>query len=572
MKSLINSHLKFSLFLLLIILMQMTGCNGNANLPATLPATVVPVTPSIPTSTPYDPMPQASEGFYWWNNVIFYEIFVRSFYDSNGDGIGDLNGITQKLDYLNDGDPATDSDLGINGIWLMPIFPASSYHGYDVTDYFDVNPQYGNLQDLQTLLAEAHKRGIRVVIDFVINHTSSKHPWFVDARSGSTSSYRDWYIWSEENPGYSGPWGERVWHFNYDNSYYYGVFTAEMPDLNFTNPEVTQEVYKIANFWIEEVGVDGFRVDGARHLIEEGQTQANSSATYSWFEQFQSEIDLNNPDFLTVGEVWDNNFSAAKYVKEEAFDLVFDFELSESILEGLNRDDGKKIANALEFNRKLFPPLQKANFLTNHDMNRVMDTLFEDVEKAKLAAILLVTSPGVPFVYYGEELGMTGSKPDEDIRKPMQWDSSGNGGFSSGAPWRPLNSAFELDNVEVQRVDQGSLFNLYRRLIHLRNDHSALRTGEFFVLDSQDAGVVAFLRQSSQETILIVINTGKNEVPLSLDIPPGILTPGQYTISSLFSSFSMIDFEIEVGGSNFLIQSEQNLQPQDYLLLDILKN
>ncbi len=571
MNPLINIPPKFFLFLVLVLLVQMTGCNGGVNLPAIAPATVVPATPAIPTAMPYDPMPRASEGFYWWNNVVFFEIFVRSFADSNDDGIGDLNGIIQKLDYLNDGDPETDSDLGINAIWLMPIFPASSYHGYDVIDYYDVNPQYGALQDLHNLMAEAHKRGIRVIIDFVINHTSSKHPWFVDARSGSTSPYRDWYIWSEENPGYSGPWGERVWHFNYDNYYYYGVFTAEMPDLNFANTEVTQEVYKIANFWIEEVGVDGFRVDGARHLIEDGQTQANSNATYTWFEQFQSNIDQQNPDFLTVGEVWDSNFAAAKYVKNEAFNLVFDFELSESILEGLNRNDGKKIANALEFNSKLYPPLQKANFLTNHDMNRVMDTLFKDAAKAKLAAIILFTSPGVPFVYYGEEIGMIGSKPDEDIRKPMQWDSRENGGFSNGTPWRPLNSGYEVDNVEVQRADPDSMFNLYRQLIHLRNDHSALRTGEFTLLDSQDAGVVAFMRQSEQETILIVMNAGKNEVPFRLDLPSGILSPGKYSVSSLLSSFLIIDFEIDVSESNFLLQSEQYLQPQDFILLTLQK-
>lgn len=569
MNSSFKIYVPFSRIVLLGMLALLMGCKGNPV--SSTPQIAEPTAFVIPSPTSYDPMPQTSDGFYWWNKVVFYEIFVRSFADSNGDGIGDLNGIIQKLDYLNDGNPDTDSDLGINAIWLMPIYPASSYHGYDVIDYYDINPQYGTLEDLKNLLSKAHQRGIRVIIDFVINHTSSKHPWFIDARSNPASQYRAWYIWSIENPGYSGPWGERVWHFNYDGQYYYGVFTAEMPDLNFVNAKVTQEVYKIARFWIEDVGVDGFRVDGARHLIEDGKIQANSSATYRWFEQFQFGIKQMNSQFLTIGEVWDSNFAAVKYVKNDAFDLVFDFELSESILAGLNRSDAKKISNALEFNFKLYPQFQKANFLTNHDMNRVMDALLMDVNKAKLAAILLLTSPGVPFIYYGEEIGMAGSKPDENIRKPMQWDSSVNSGFSNATPWQSLNSEYKVNNVAELRVDQNSLFTLYRELIQLRNGHISLQTGEFILIDTKNTGIIAFLRKSSQETILVLINLGKEKVPLTLDLSVGTMPPEKYNASVLLSSFQMDDFEMDAGKSNSLFQGEKILNPEDYLLISLQK-
>jgi glycosidase len=257
----------------IIIVSACTPSSQSAQFDSTpsITATVVPT----PTPTPYDPMPQGSQGYPWWNDTVFYEVFLRSFYDSNGDGIGDINGLIEKLDYLNDGDPKTKTDLGITGIWLMPIFPSPSYHGYDVKDYYEINPDYGTMEDFNRLLEEAHLRGIRIVIDFVINHTSTEHPWFIEARKGEDSLYRNLYIWSEQKPDYLGPWGQPVWHANYDQTYYYGVFWSGMPDLNFENQEVTNEINRIAAFWLEDIGVDGFRVDGARHLIEDGDIQKN---------------------------------------------------------------------------------------------------------------------------------------------------------------------------------------------------------------------------------------------------------------------------------------------------------
>jgi glycosidase len=370
----------------------------------------------------------------WWNHAVFYEIFVRSFYDSNGDGIGDFNGITEKLDYLNDGDPNTTTDLGVNAIWLMPIYPSPSYHGYDVTDYMTVNPEYGTLEDFQNLVNEAHKRGIHVIIDFVINHTSDKNSWFVSALDPN-SPYHDWYIWSDTNPGYKGPWGEEVWHPATNGLFYYGIFTAQMPDLNYRNQTVTDEIEKIAKFWLTDMNVDGLRVDGARHLIEDGQMQANTPETLAWFKDFHELYQSWKPSAMSVGEVWDSSYNATKYIEDKSFDLVFDFDLASAIISGINMGSASAINAHVVAETGIFKNGGMATFLTNHDMDRVMNQLKKDPVKAGHAATVLLTIPGTPFIYYGEEIGMVGQKPDEQIRSPMQWSKELSGGFTKGSPW-----------------------------------------------------------------------------------------------------------------------------------------
>lgn len=512
----------FSLYFLIFILI-LGSC-----IPKKEP-TPLAVTP-LPTITPtiYDPMPAGDNRYPWWNRIVFYEIFVRSFYDSDGDGIGDFKGLTEKLDYLNDGDPNTKTDLGINGIWLMPIFLSPSYHGYDVIDYRTINPDYGTMQDFQIFLEEAHQRGIRVIIDFVINHTSTENPWFEDARSDLNSPYRDWYIWSEEKLTYLGPWDQNVWHFNFDNQYYYGIFWSGMPDLNYKNPYVTEEILETADYWLTDVGVDGFRVDGARHLIEDGKVQENTAETHDWFKKFYTFYKEKKPLALSVGEVWDSNFAAVQYVKNEEFDLVFDFELSESILEGINGRNAKKIMNALEFNTGLYPDYQKANFLTNHDMNRVMNVFQENDQKAKIAATILFTAPGVPFVYYGEEVGMRGSKPDEDIRRPMQWTAGDQAGFTDGIAWRNLNNNSDNWNVETLASQEDSIFNLYRSLIHLRNEESALQIGKFQLVEANNTNIVAYYRFTTDQVFLVVINLSEEIQEIEIEISKSVFKDGQY--------------------------------------------
>ncbi|MBN2146031.1 MAG: alpha-glucosidase C-terminal domain-containing protein [Anaerolineales bacterium] len=462
--------------------------------------------PSGPKAVqPVEGLPQGTDGFAWWNDTVFYQIFVRSFYDSNGDGIGDFNGIVEKLDYLNDGDPKTSTDLGVTGLWLMPINPSPSYHGYDVVDYYGVNEDYGMMDDFKRLLEEAHKHGIRIIIDLVLNHTSSEHPWFIEARDNPEGERYDWYVWAEEDPGWIGPWGQEVWYPTIAG-YYYAIFWSKMPDLNYTNPAVTAEMQEIARFWLEDVGVDGFRLDAARHLVEEDRNQENTDATHTWWENFRLHYKEIDPHTITVGEIWTSNYAVKAYVEGDELDLAFNFDLASSILKHVNSRNARGVRDALKITVGLFEPGMYATFLTNHDQERVMSQFREDWQKARLAATVLLTIPGVPYIYYGEEIGMIGKKPDEKIRTPMQWSAEEYAGFSSHTPWMAIYSDYTEKNVAAQSQDPASLLSLYRDLIHLRNDHAALRVGDYIQLDTANADVLAFLRVTEEEIILVAIN------------------------------------------------------------------
>ncbi len=483
----------------------------------------------------------------WWRHAVFYEIFVRSFYDSDGDGIGDLNGITQKLDYLNDGNPATGDDLGVTALWLMPIHPSPSYHGYDVIDYRAVNPDYGSMEDFQALLTAAHDRGIRVIIDMVINHTSNQHEWFQASNAGD-AAYRDYYIWSDEDPGYNGPWGQDVWYSGQDG-YYYAVFWDGMPDLNAANPTVQQEIFDVADFWLNEVGVDGFRMDGAKHIIEEGQVQENSPATHTFLKAYNAHVKSTAEQALVVGEVWSPSTQVAEYVTGGELDLAFNFELAEAMVSAATFADASRISNTLTQQSRAFDGAPYAAFLTNHDQNRVMSALNGDVDKARLAATLLLTAPGTPFLYYGEEIGMTGSKPDPNIRKPMQWAPDELGGFTTGTPWTTLNGDISLRNVEDALKDDASLLRHYQRLIHLRSGHPALRVGDVWQVQTGQRSVYASLRTYEDEALLVVVNLGKSpvsEVKLRWEESP---LSGTYQAVSLLGEGKPYDLTTAAGGS-----------------------
>lgn len=503
------SHLLQSFHLLILLAILAVSCQPASSLTRAAPTQTgaVEVNAIPPTAAPTD-LPAYDPGqIRWWDGTVFYEIFVRSFFDSDGDGIGDFNGITEKMDYLNDGDPATTTDLGVTGIWLMPIFPSPSYHGYDVTDYYTVNPQYGTVEDFNNLLAEAHKRGIRVIIDLVVNHTSEQHPWFEQANDPA-SPYHDWYIWSEQNPGYFGPWSQTVWHKGDNGLYYYGIFWSGMPDLNLTNQEVNEEVYKIARFWLEDMNVDGFRLDAARHLIEEGEVQANSPQTIEWLQDFTAYVHGVNSDALVLGEVWDSSYSVMQYLQSDALDMAFNFDLSSAIIENVIRQDAANLSSAIELETDVYQQERAGIFLTNHDMDRVMSVVNLEEEKAKAAATILFTFPGTPFIYYGEEIGMTGQKPDEMIRTPMQWSNAENAGFSSGTPWEKPSLMYTYYNVADQDLNEGSLLNHYRQLVHLRQEHPALQYGQFIKLNSSSPQVLASLRILGDEVILTLVNLG----------------------------------------------------------------
>ncbi len=454
--------------------------------------------------------PVVNSPMFWWNDRVFYEVFVRSFYDSDGDGIGDLRGLIDKLDYLNDGDPATTADLGVTGLWLMPVAESPSYHGYDVTDYYTIESDYGTNQDFLDLMDAAHARGMVVIVDLVMNHTSNQHPWFVAASEGDPA-YEDWYIWSDNLPQDLSPWGSQVWHQAGDR-YYFGLFWEGMPDLNYENPAVTAQMYNIIDYWLTDMGVDGFRLDAIRHLIEDGPVMENTPATLAWLHGFHDYVRSINPDALTVGEVWSSSDIVAQYIGDKV-DLAFEFDFAQAILFSAQYGVNDLLVSGQNDLLELYPTGQYATFLTNHDQNRVMSQLASDSGAARVAATILLTSPGVPFVYYGEEIGMVGEKPDERIRTPMQWDSTRiNGGFSSVSPWEMLPTGYRTVNVASQTDDPASLLSHYRRLIHLRDEHAALRTGTIQLVASSDGGVYSFLRYGDDETLLVVVNLSRETV------------------------------------------------------------
>ncbi|MFN8382832.1 MAG: alpha-amylase family glycosyl hydrolase [Anaerolineales bacterium] len=485
----------------------------------------VPAAPTVAPTPTAEATPET-----WWSNAVFYEIFVRSFNDSDGDGIGDFNGITQKLDYL--------QELGITAVWLMPIFPSPSYHGYDVMDYYDVNPQYGTMDDFKNLVAEAHKRDIRIILDLVINHTSDKHPWFKEAKKDVNSPYRNWYIWSDTDPKYVGPWGEKVWHSS-TTGFYYGIFEAFMPDLNYNNPAVTEEMKKVASFWLKDIGVDGFRLDAAKHLIEEGTVQQNTQATHLWFQdEFYPATKAINPEAMTVGELFGDGLNTiAAYVKNDQFDLAFNFQLANSFISAAQSGKAGTLASTLKVSSKAIPDDQYASFLTNHDQERVMSQLGGDVDKAKLAAFLLLTSPGTPFIYYGEEIGMQGKKPDENIRRPMQWNSDANAGFTTGKPWRAPDAKYEAVNVAAQSGAPASLLEHYRALIQLRNNNITLQTGSLIPLKSNKPSVYAAIRTDENGSFLILANLGNQAVSdYYINLSDSGLAESAYGLETVFGT------------------------------------
>jgi alpha-amylase len=473
------------------------------------------------------PTPTAVEPQSWWKNAIFYEVFVRSFYDSDGDGIGDFNGITQKLDYI--------QGLGVNAIWLMPVHPSPSYHGYDVINYFNVNPDYGTKDDFKRLLDEVHRRGMYLILDLVINHTSDKNPWFVDANGNVNSAYRDWYIWSATDPGYNGPLGN-PWHPG-NQGYYYGIFSPSMPDLNYKNPEVSAEMLKIVKFWLD-FGVDGYRIDAVKYLIEEGQKQENTASTHAWLEKFYTAYKTYNPNAFTVGEVTSaGGFIAKTY--QQKLDEIFNFDLASGMVNSTQGESNSSINSAFKFTLTDMPDGEYATFLTNHDQNRVMSVMNGNVDKAKVAAALLLTAPGTTFVYYGEEIGMQGVKPDEDIRRPMQWNAEANAGFTTGTPWRAPDSNYTQVNVAVETDDPNSLLSFYKTFINLRNQHPALKTGSTSLITTDNAAVYSILRAEGSEAILVIVNLSKSPVSdYRLNLTDSSLNDGTYKLNSLYGGES----------------------------------
>lgn len=435
----------------------------------------------------------------------FYEIFVRSFNDSNGDGIGDLKGVTEKLDYL--------QNLGVKGIWLMPINKATSYHGYDVDDYYSIEDDYGTMDDLQGLLDEAHKRDIKVIMDLVINHTSINNKWFIDASQNADSEYRDYYIWSDDmtKKNASSAMGTKPWNKNgTKNELYYSIFSSGMPDLNMDNPKVVQEVKNVAKFYLDK-GMDGFRLDAAKWIFEQ------KSKNVAFWKDFNEYIKTINKDAVTVGEVWDSAYNTVEYTN--CLDSFFEFSMGDYVTSRLADksignfvDDYNGVANMFKEENSDFV---MATFLRNHDQVRVMDVLNDDF-KMKVAATMNLTLPGTPFIYYGEELGMKGGKPDENIRQPFIWDSKD---MSKNTSWQKITNDTSKVAVDVEENDKESILNFYKDILKVKNNYKSLRFGEASAIKCDNADVMTMVRTYEDETSYVIANESDTEA--SVNIPKG---------------------------------------------------
>lgn len=509
--------------------MLLAGCNGKDNATVTHTESDKQNT-AAPTTNAQKKETATSKGIDLIDeqpSTVYYEIFVRSFYDSNGDGIGDLRGVIEKLDYLNDGDPSTTDDLGVGGLWLMPIQPSPSYHGYDVTDYRSVNPDYGTVEDLTALIDEAHKRGIKVIMDLVVNHTSKEHPWFQDSAEGEISPYRDRYVWAEDRnrvpSGTSAASGVNPW-YTMKGTHYMGTFWEGMPDLNFENVAVRTEMKDIGQYWLK-LGLDGFRLDAAKHIYEDLVSDKNKETetkNIAWWQEFRSSMNEINPEAYIVGEVWENSVASVAPYLDKAFDSGFNFSLAESILSSVKSERDSNLAFTLERTYKLFSTKSEgqfvdAIFLTNHDQNRVMSQLESNTDHAKMVASILLTLPGNPFIYYGEEIGMLGAKPDEQIREPMVWYKDGVK-EKGQTTWEKsiLNGGVDSSSAQLQMIQKDSLLAHYRKWITWRNEIPELRDGDIQNYDTGNAQILSYVRRTQSDVALVVHNLSGKEQQIKI--------------------------------------------------------
>jgi glycosidase len=454
-------------------------------------------------------------------NDVYYQVFVRSFRDSDGDGIGDLRGITASLDHLRSpGQP--ERSLGVDGVWLTPTFPSPSYHGYDVTDFTGVNPAYGTHQDLRELVDACHRRGVRVLLDLVLNHVSRDHPWFTAARASRDAPTRDHFLWRDTDPGWTQPWSSHpTWHPSGDGTYYYGLFWGGMPDLNYRNPRVEEEVLRVAAHWLE-MGVDGFRLDAVRYLVEAPDgTVADLPETHAFLKRLRARVSAVQPRATLVGEAWTRREEVVAYHGHgDELHAAFDFDLAQAIEAAVSWGSARDLREELDrIQRSGAPWSFEATFLSNHDMRRLASRL-RDPGPLRAAVAILLLLPGTPFIYAGDEVGMLqgAGDGDEAKRTPMPWTPAG--GFTSGRPWYPPSEGAPARNVASQWDDPGSLLHLHRTLISLRHAHPALGThGALAVLPTRDEERLALLRHDGREAFLVTVNTSDQPLgPEDLDL------------------------------------------------------
>ena len=501
----------------------------------------------------------------WWRRAVIYQVYPRSFQDSNGDGIGDLQGLIDRLDYLNDGTPRS---LGVDAIWLSPTFPSPMKDfGYDVSNYRDVHPDFGTIATMDRLLEECHRRNIRVLLDYVPNHSSDQHAWFEESRTSRQSPKRDWYVWRDPKPDGSPPnnwrgvFGGPAWEFDASSGQYYlHSFLVEQPDLNWRNPEVVEAMHNVLRFWMDR-GVDGFRIDVMHMVLKHPDLPDNPENPdwrpgdpEGWRQRWVNNVNYPDvyeavkgirrvldeyPGRMAVGEVFGSSTHIAAYYGNEHLDglhLAFNFHYINQREPVITPWEAPLLAFIAGRAEEAMPPgAQPCYAFNNHDRPRFASRQDADghgPERARAAALLLLGLRGTPFVYYGEELGMLDVDVPADrlrdparfhgwgrdpARTPMQWDDSPGRGFSAGEPWLPFGPAGI--NVAAQAADQASLLSLYRRAIWLRKDEASLERGSYRELFVRDH-VFAFVREAaSARPVVVAVNTGLRSASFAL--PPG---------------------------------------------------
>ena len=491
----------------------------------------------------------------WWKTSVIYQIYPRSFYDSNGDGIGDLQGITEKLDYL--------QELGVDAVWLSPVYRSpQDDNGYDISDYQDIDPIFGSLEDMDRLIGEAKKRGIRIIMDLVLNHTSDEHPWFREAKKSKDNPYHDFYVWRDGEEGvypnelksaFCGPAWEWVPELG---QYYLHQFSVKQPDLNWENPKLRKAIYEMINWWIDR-GVGGFRLDVIDLIGKETDKMimAEGKMLHPYLQEMSKET-FQKADLVTVGEAWSaTQERAMKYSNPDGSELSMVFQF-EHIL--LDQQPGKEKWDLMDLPfvefKKVFAKWQtslynkgwNSLFLSNHDLPRSVSRFGDDgkyrKESAKMLATMIHGMQGTPYIYQGEELGMTNpgftdisqyrdvesknhfrilqekglTEQDayrilqvhsrDNSRTPMQWDGGANGGFTTGEPWMEVTKNSSYINAQAELADEDSVFHYYRKLVQLRKDYDVVAYGDFEALAERHPQVFAYRRTYGGEELLVVNN------------------------------------------------------------------
>lgn len=500
----------------------------------------------------------------WWKKAVVYQIYPKSFQDSNGDGFGDLQGIIKRLDYL--------ETLGINAIWLSPVFKSpQADNGYDISDYKDIDPTFGSLDDMEELINEAKKHNIRIMMDLVLNHSSNEHRWFKEAKKSKDNPYHDYYIWRDGDEGVppsdmKACFGGSAWEYVPEiGQYYFHQFLPEQPDLNWENPKVRRSIYDMILWWMDK-GVGGFRLDVIDQIAKEPDKRItiNGPRLQEYFKELSRET-FQKGDLITVGEAWGADTERAKLYSNpdgSEFSMVFQFEHI-----GLDKKEGgekwdlaplpfKKLKKIMaHWQNELYNCGWNSLFWDNHDLPRIVSRWGNDseyrVESAKMLAILLHGMQGTPYIYQGEELGMTNVQYDiedykdceiinmyherlekgyskdeimksiyakgrDNARTPMQWDDSANAGFTTGTPWIKVNDNYDKINAKSQVDDPDSIFSCYKKLVQLRKDYPVFVDGKFTLLLEDDENIFAYSRKNEEKTMIVVCNFFDKEIPMPL--------------------------------------------------------